>query len=55
MPPGLSLAIGLGLLALCWGYAWHGLRWVSPATVEPARKLAPVDGLRGILALNLTA
>lgn len=53
MNPGLSLALVLALLALCWGHAWLGLRWTSAATTEPPRQFAAVDGLRGILALSV--
>lgn len=42
-----------GLLALCWIYAWVGLRWAGTAAVEPPRQHAAVDGLRGIFALSV--
>lgn len=69
MNPGLSLALVGGLQALFWGYAWVGLRARrtpapapsanTPLTTrgiaagEPARSLAAVEGLRGMLALGV--
>ena len=49
----LSLALVLALLALCWGYAWLGLRWTNATTTDPPRQFAAVDGLRGMLALSV--
>jgi peptidoglycan/LPS O-acetylase OafA/YrhL len=52
--PVYSLGLVLSLLALCWCYAWLGLRISGSAAAVPApRRFAAIDGLRGFLALSV--